>query len=265
MAKTILITGATAGIGLETAKALAVKGHKLLLQGRSAEKLAAEQSQVKALPGAAGPSSYMADLSDLSATETLAADIRADFSHLDVLINNAGIFKTAKTRTDNDQDIRFVVNTLAPFVLARDLLPIMTKNSRVVNLSSAAQAPVDLTALSGQTVLSNDFDAYAQSKLAITMWTAHLAKNSGPDAPLYSAVNPGSYLATKMVTEGFSMAGNDVNQGVDILLRAALSDEFEGRSGEYFDNDSGRFAPMHPAGQDATDQAALMAAIKTLT
>ena len=64
-----------------------------------------------------------------------------------------------------------------------------------------------------------------------------------------------------MVTEWTGMKGNDVNIGVDILCRASLSEEFEGRSGQYYDNDNGRFAPMHAGGQTPSDQAALVAAL----
>jgi hypothetical protein len=76
------------------------------------------------------------------------------------------------------------------------------------------------------------------------------------------AVNPGSLLASKMVREGFGMAGKDINIGADILLRAALSDEFAQASGQYFDNDSGRFAPPHRDALDDAKVAEVVAAIE---
>ena len=85
-----------------------------------------------------------------------------------------------------------------------------------------------------------------QSKLALTMSSrimAHLQKDNGL---VFIAVNPGSLLATKMVKEGFGMAGKDIGIGTDILVRAALSSEFADASGKYFDNDKGRFASPHP-------------------
>ncbi len=252
MTKTILITGATDGIGLETAKALAAQGHKLWLHGRNPEKLARIMAD---MPETA--QSVLADLSSLSAVATLAKQIKSGVTHLDVLINNAGVLAASDTLAGNGMDVRFMVNTLAPYRLTKDLLPIMDKTSRVVNLSSAAQAPVNLKSLTDGSKLE-DFPAYAMSKLAITMWTAHMART---ETPQFYPVNPGSYLGTKMVTEWTGMKGNDVNIGVDILCRAALSEEFDGRSGEYFDNDSGQFAPMHSAGQDLAAQAALAAAL----
>ena len=67
-----------------------------------------------------------------------------------------------------------------------------------------------------------------------------------PSPPPSKPVNPGSYLGTKMVKEGFGMAGKDIHIGAEILVRAALTDEFATASGQYFDNDSGQFASPHP-------------------
>ena len=117
-------------------------------------------------------------------------------------------------------------------------------------MSSAAQSQVDPKALAGQEPLS-DMEAYAQSKLALTMWSRSLALSLGDDGPVIVAVNPGSLLGTKMVKQGFGVAGSDIHKGADILVRAALAEEFAAASGQYFDNDSGRFGSPHP---DALDQ-----------
>lgn len=254
MTKTILITGATDGIGRLTAQKLANLGHKILLHGRSAEKL----SQVaQEIPGAA---TYRADLSSLEDTRTLADAVRADHAQLDVLINNAGILKAAQTRAPSGRDIRFEVNTVAPYLLTKALLGIIPKDGRIVNLSSAAQQPVDAAAMLGEGQLE-DFPAYAQSKLAITIWSAELAK-ALPEGPSVVSVNPGSLLASKMVKEGFGIAGNDLSIGADILIRAALSDEFASRSGQYFDNDAGHFSDPHSAAGDPSQIAGVMAALE---
>ncbi|MEQ3626443.1 MAG: SDR family NAD(P)-dependent oxidoreductase [Celeribacter sp.] len=255
MSRTILITGATDGIGLLTAKTLSAEGHTVLLHGRSAEKLAAAAQKV-----GGAPETYRADLSRLTEVEAFAQEVLDRHDHLDVLINNAGVYKTAQTRTSDGRDIRFVVNTIAPYLLTQRLLPLLPKAGRVVNLSSAAQAPVDVAALHG----TGDLDhmaAYAQSKLALTIWTQDMAVTH-PDGPVMIAVNPGSLLASKMVREGFGVSGNDLAIGADILRRAALSEEFANASGRYFDNDSGRFAQPHAAAQDPAHVADVTRAIR---
>lgn len=258
MTKTILITGATDGIGLLTAKNLAAEGHTILLHGRSTAKLEAATKEVGGTTH-----SYTADLSRMSDVTAMAAAIRTDHAHLDVVINNAGVLKIKETRTADGFDARFMVNTFAPYVLTRSLLPIIPKDGRIVNLSSAAQAPVDLDALHGRKQL-DDMGAYAQSKLAITIWSREMAKEL-PDGPVVVAVNPGSLLASKMVKEGFGVAGNDLQIGADILREAALGASFADATGTYFDNDSQRFAPPHPAALDAGHSADVLQAITDIT
>ncbi|MEX0277452.1 MAG: SDR family NAD(P)-dependent oxidoreductase [Ruegeria sp.] len=258
MTKTILVTGSTDGIGLLTAKKLAAAGHHVLLHGRNQAKLNAAAQEIGGMVEV-----YAADLSDMAAVKSLADDIRAKHDRLDVLINNAGVLKAPQPTLESGFDIRFVVNTFAPYLLTDLLLPIIAANGRVVNLSSAAQAPVNLNAMHGKTRLS-DMEAYAQSKLAITIWTREWAK-ALPDGPAMIAVNPGSLLASKMVQDGFGVAGNDLNIGADILVDAALGDSFSNASGAYFDNDSGAFADPHSAASDPGHSAEVMASVKEIT
>ena len=89
-------------------------------------------------------------------------------------------------------------------------------------------------------------NAYAQSKLAITMWSRAMSDLTGNDGPIFISVNPGSLLGSKLVKEGFGIMGKDLSIGAEIIARAALSDEFAGASGKYFDNDSGQFSSPHP-------------------
>ncbi len=245
MQKTILITGSTDGIGLETSKILVSQGHKVLLHGRNPSKLEKVAKELAALPGEGQIESYLADLSCMDEVEVLANAVAEKHARIDVLINNAGVLQVADSLTRERLDVRFAVNTLAPYLLTKLLLPLLGTSGRVVNLSSAAQTPVNLEALAGRVELHVDMVAYAQSKLALTMWSrivGHELKESGP---VIVAVNPGSLLASKMVKEAFGMIGKDIRIGADILYRAALSDEFSTASGQYFDNDSGRFSSPH--------------------
>ncbi|OEE58271.1 oxidoreductase [Enterovibrio norvegicus FF-454] len=260
MKKTLLLTGATDGIGFETAKKLAADGHTLLLHGRNSAKLEqAKNALADAYPNAKFDT-YLADLSDLSQVVTMAEQIKAKYSSIDVLINNAGVFKVPTAVTKEGYDVRFMVNTLAPYVLTKALLPSMEADSRVVNLSSAAQAPVNLEALRGRQELS-DSAAYSQSKLAITMWSFLLAQTLGSDAPVLIAVNPASFLGSKMVKEAYGSEGKDLSIGADVLVDAALSDKFAEASGRYFDNDIGAFTQPHSDALDSSKNEALVMAM----
>ncbi|WDQ17810.1 SDR family NAD(P)-dependent oxidoreductase [Rhodopirellula sp. P2] len=259
--KRILITGATDGIGLATAKMLVSLGHHVLLHGRDAQKLEQLEQSLRPLSNDAVMERYVADLSRMNEVETLAEAVSAKHDHLDVLINNAGVFSTPDPLTPDGLDIRFVVNTLAPYLLTKRLLPRMDSKGRVINLSSSAQSPVAMDAFRGERLLS-DLDAYSQSKLALTMWSRGLADSLGTDGPAIIAVNPGSLLASKMVQQAFGVPGQDISIGSKILTRASLDDDFAAASGQYFNNDTGEFCSPHADALDAEKNAQIIQAIE---
>jgi len=254
--KVILLTGATDGIGYEAAKRLVAAGHHVLLHGRNASKLETIQAELRVLSGnAESADSYQADLSDLSQVEQMAQSILQDHDKIDILLNNAGVFKSSVDTVDVGKglkiDQRLVVNTIAPYLLTKRLLPIV--KGRIVNLSSAAQAPVNIGCLTGgfqggATRALSQSEAYAQSKLGILQWTTALAADlqEANKHVVAVSVNPASLIGTKMVQEGYGIAGKPLSIGADILETAALSKQFARASGKYFDNDSGAFAPPHP-------------------
>jgi NAD(P)-dependent dehydrogenase (short-subunit alcohol dehydrogenase family) len=250
MSKVILITGATDGIGFAVAKKLVSLGHKLLIHGRNPEKLEKVCSELLSIRASSVIGKYISDLSDLKSVDKMAVSILAEHKQLDAIINNAGIFKTENPITKDELDIRYVVNVFAPYHLSHKLLSLLPSNGRIINVSSAAQATVNLDALKGREPL-DDYEAYAQSKLAITMWSSHLANSLGSDGPQVISVNPGSLLASKMVKEGFGMEGKDINIGADILASLAVEDKYKESTGKYFDNDAGVFAPPHSDGLDS--------------
>lgn len=241
MYKTILITGSTDGIGKLAALKLAEAGHQVYLHGRDADKLASVITEVQAV--ATGEAvdrvgGFVADFSDLTAVLKMASDVNEKLPKLDVLINNAGIYTASVATTKDDLDIRFVVNYLAPYELTNALLPLLKQSgrARIVNLSSAAQTPISYEAFAGQASLE-DKAAYAQSKLALTMWSMALAEKVAGDDINVIAVNPGSLLNTKMVDEAYGQYWSSADKGANILVELAISDEFANDTGKYFDND----------------------------
>lgn len=264
MQKNILITGSTDGIGFEAARLLVKQGHRVLLHGRNPDKLDGVVTTLSGLAGDDHVESYVADLSSLPEVSAFAKAVTKRHSQLDVLINNAGIFHTSQPVTKSGLDIRFIVNTIAPYLLTQRLLPLLGDSSRVINLSSAAQSPVNLEALSGRHRLTDDFTAYAQSKLALTMWSVSLAHTLKAVGPAIIAVNPGSMLGTKMVKQGFGVEGKDIRIGADIILRAALADDFASATGRYYDNDSGQFASPHPDALNPQKSSAVVSVIESL-
>jgi len=263
MQKTILITGSTDGIGLETARMLFLLGHHVLLHGRNTEKLESVEKALSALPAGGRIESYVSDLSRMADVEALAKAVAEKNAYLDVLINNAGVYRVPELITEDGLETRFAVNTIAPYLLTQRLIPLLGVSGRVINLSSAAQSPVDPAAMTGHVRLP-DGVAYAQSKLALTMWSRSMALSLKGDGPAIIAVNPGSMLGSKMVKEAFGVAGGDLRIGADVLCRAALSDEFATASGLYFDNDSGQFAPPHPDALNPEKSEAIVRVIETI-
>lgn len=238
--KTILITGATDGLGRATAQALVSAGHNVIIHGRNKQKL----SKVKStMVGAGKVEDFCADLSDLKQVQLMAEIIRNNYSRIHALINNAGILKGPKA-VPGSIDSRFLVNTIAPYILYEELKAPLT-DGRVINVSSAAQSSVNMNVFQGNKAYHDDMEAYAQSKFALTLWT--FAKSNLSDRNSnFIAVNPGSLLATKMVKEGFGITGKDISASVDLLCSLALSPLYDNANGYYFDNDIGEFGKAHP-------------------
>ncbi|MDF9797067.1 NAD(P)-dependent dehydrogenase (short-subunit alcohol dehydrogenase family) [Catalinimonas alkaloidigena] len=248
--KTIFITGSTDGIGKLTAIQLAKDGQHLLLHGRNSEKLQKTVAEIKALSDNESISGFVSDLSDFGSIKKVTTALIDQISKIDVLINNAGVFKSSVHPIQKGLDLRFAVNFFAPYLLTHELIPILKKSSspRVINVSSAAQSSVSLAALKGDETLSAQ-ETYAQSKLALTMWSFHLAQTL--DFLNVIAVNPGSLLNTKMVQEAYGQFWSSADKGAEILYDLAISDQYSKSSGKYFDNDTGDFSEAH---KDAYNQ-----------
>ncbi|MEP0213284.1 MAG: SDR family NAD(P)-dependent oxidoreductase [Cellulophaga sp.] len=254
--KHILITGSTDGIGKLLALRLAKEGHFIAIHGRSKAKLNATLTELKKESNSDNIIGFLADFSDLDAVKKMALEIKNTLPKLDVIVNNAGVLMTKADATANGIDIRLVVNYLAPYQLTTSLLPLLKKSNtpRIVNLSSAAQSPISLKALQGKMSLGAN-EAYAQSKLALTMWSFNLAKKE--PSIIVVAVNPGSLLNTKMANEAYGQHWSPAEKGVDILYDLSITDMAKTES--YFDNDKGDYSKAHP---DAYNEAKIEELIK---
>ena len=245
MKKHILITGSTDGIGKDLAKRLAKEGHYVYIHGRNLTKLNDTISELKSDLGNIHLKGFIADFSDVNSVKNMASQIKSEHITLDILINNAGVYNSPIKLNNSGIDLRFAVNYLAPVVLTEKLLPLMNKEggSRIINLSSAAQAPISYDLLWGRNIGENS-ETYAQSKLALTMWSFYLAKQLKDIS--VTAVNPGSLLNTKMVKEAFGKHWSPASKGVDVLYNLSMSEAYNGVTGKYFDNDLGQFGNAHP-------------------
>ena len=243
---TILITGATDGLGERVATDLAGRGATLLLHGRDPEKGGRVLAGIREATGNDRLQYFNADFSSLAEVAGLAVSVANGRRRLDVLINNAGLgagsdSKRRETSADGFELI-FAVNYLAPFLLTRSLLPLLYRTAeeageaRIINVASGAQRAVDFD----DVMLENDYDglrAYSQSKLALVMFTFDLAQELPGTAVTANALHPASLMDTKLVREWFGSPRTSVQEGAGFVERLALSGDLDGVSGAYFNQD----------------------------
>lgn len=234
--ETILVTGATDGLGKRVASALAGRGATVLLHGRSRERLEATIEQIREQTGNEKLRCYLADLSSLRAVRDLAERILSDEEPLDVLVNNAGIISREREESEDGYELTFAVNYLSHFLLTGLLLPMLRASgpARIVNVASAGQSPINFD----DPMLERGYDAmgaYTRSKLAQVMFTMELAGHLQGTGVTVNALHPASLMDTKMVRGTFGYTMSTVEEGVEAVVRLAASPELEGVTGRYFD------------------------------
>ncbi len=233
--QTILVTGATDGIGKITAIQLAKENVHLLIHGRNERKVGDAVTEIKQLTGNKNIEGFTADLSSLAEVRKLAHEILEKYDRIDVLINNAGVGYADERLSKDGYELRFAVNYLAPFLLTHLLLPAVKKAapSRIVNVSSAGQRPINFDDI----MLEKNFDsvnAYAQSKLALIMFTFDLAEQLKNENVSVNTLHPGTYLDTNMVRHAKITPMGRPETGADAEIFLATSPQLENVTGKYF-------------------------------
>jgi len=191
--KTILVTGATNGIGLVTARELAKMGAQVTIVGRSAEKCAAVAEHIQAAAGTP-VEVIVGDLSVMEGVRQVAITFREKHSQLHVLVNNAGGMFTRRVLTADGFEYTFALNHLNYFLLTDLLLDLLKAGapSRIINVSSVAHenAKIDFDNLQGQKRFVG-LEAYGQSKLANLLFTYELARRLEGTGVTANALHPG--------------------------------------------------------------------------
>lgn len=244
--KTILITGVTSGLGLETARVLSLRGARIIGLARTVEKARAAMS---AMPNSPVP--VACDLADLATVQAAVATVLALGVKLDALICNAGIMALPKLEQTHGYELQFFTNHVGHFVLVTGLIDALADDGRVVMLSSAAHsdvtaAGIEFDNLSGER--HYDRRNYGQSKLANLLFAKELAKRFAGTNKTAVAVHPGvipTNLGRYMVGWlqfvvgiGFQIVGplflKTIPQGAATQCYAAVHPAVAGKSGEYF-------------------------------
>jgi NAD(P)-dependent dehydrogenase (short-subunit alcohol dehydrogenase family) len=237
--QTILVTGASDGLGKGLAGELARRDATVLVHGRSEERVEAAIADIARRSGSDRLVPYLADLSSLGAVRHLAEDVAARRDGLHALVNNAGVAVKERTVSADGYEYTFAVNYLATYLLTRMLIPALLRSApaRIVNVASIGQAPVNFDDVMLEQGYSMDL-AYAQSKLAMIAFTLELAERlrneSGADVTA-TALHPATLMPTKLVFEAVGRTVDSLEQGVAATLRLVIEPELDGVSGVYFD------------------------------
>jgi NAD(P)-dependent dehydrogenase (short-subunit alcohol dehydrogenase family) len=251
--KIILVTGASDGIGKETAKTLAKQGHTVILHGRNTQKTQAVYDEIKAETGNNNIDMFTADFLSLAEVKRFADKIKQKYDRLDVLVNNAGAQFTDKRETTVEgHEKTMAINVFAPFLLTTLLLDLLKKSpsARVITVSSAAHG------MSGKPYL-DDIElkhhysmskAYGLSKLYVIWVMRHFVsemKKEGINNITFNSVHPGS-TATSLARESSKSLKfriimflwipmmNSMAKAITPSIKTAIAEELEGVTGKYF-------------------------------
>jgi NAD(P)-dependent dehydrogenase (short-subunit alcohol dehydrogenase family) len=250
---TVLITGATDGLGRALADHLAADGYRLILHGRDPERLAATAAQLAQRHSVPVPDTVLADFASLREVRGLSSQVGALTDHLDVLVSNAGIGPgTVRQVSVDGHELRFAVNYLAGFDLTLRLMPLLRAAgaARVVNVASLGQSAIDWDDVMIERNYSG-FRAYGQSKLAqITSGFALAEKlvDAEIGGVTVNSLHPSTLMPTKIVMQDYGSTVDTLEAGEAATRRLVTDPGLVGVSGQFFDRL--RVADPDPSARD---------------
>jgi retinol dehydrogenase-14 len=244
--KTIIITGASSGIGKSAAMRLASGSARLLLLGRDSEKSRRAAAEIIATSGNSEVFLYPVDLAQKDAVTECAAELAQRYPSIDALVNNAGVYKVKRRETTDGIEETFAVNFIAPYILTQILLPnlIQSGSGRIINVISelyrSASIPLD------DIMMNTKYSAgaaYGRSKLALGLYTIELSRLIAPMPLKVMALHPG-VLATSAFREYPNLLIKILNlflekpaAGGERIARLAASENLSFSSGSYIYKD----------------------------
>jgi NAD(P)-dependent dehydrogenase (short-subunit alcohol dehydrogenase family) len=240
-----VVTGANSGIGRASTLELARLGAGIVMVCRDRGRGEQAQAEIKSAGGNDDVTLLLADLGSLQSVRDLSREIHDRYQRLNILINNAGLYSSARSTTVDGLEETFAVNHLGPFLLTNLLLDLIEAGapSRIVNVSSGAhmQAHIDFDDLQATSAYKG-WRAYGQSKLANVLFTYALARRLEGTGATVNAVHPGVVATNFGHSSGFVRFGTRVagrfmltpEQGADTVVYLAASPEVDGVTGKYF-------------------------------
>ena len=245
--KICVVTGATSGIGEVTAKTLALKGAFVVIVGRNVKKCIATVNSIKLLTGSSLVDYVCTDLSDLKQVRNLAKELKKNYDHIDVLVNNAGAYFIRRDQSVDGYEMNLALNYLSPFLLVSLLMDMLEKSTqgRIINVSSGAHidGTINFDDLQSKYQFKG-YDAYAKSKLAIILFTYELARKLINTNITVNALHPGLVATNFGKNNGWFRfylrriikGRNDISpvEGARTIIYLATSPDVANITGGYF-------------------------------